>query len=150
MRTMSRMKNRRRGGFTLIEVLLVVFIIALLAAFVVPNFIGTQEQAQKSLAQSLIQSNGPVATGINLFRMAMGRYPKELSELVEKPDKDEDAAKWNGPYLDDVAKLKDPWGNELQYKFPGQKNENSYDLWSYGPDGEDGSDDDIGNWRKEK
>ncbi len=46
--------------------------------------------------------------------------------------------------------LKDPWGNEYQYKNPGEFNEDSYDLYSMGPDGEDGTDDDIGNWRKEE
>lgn len=149
MRPIGRLNNRRRSGFTLIEVLLVVFIIALLAAFVVPNFLTTQEQAQKSLAQSLVGSNGPVATGMSLFRMAMGQYPKELSELVQKPDGDE-AAKWGGPYINNVSDLKDPWGKELHYKYPGTRNEGSYDLWSAGPDGQDGTDDDIGNWRTEK
>lgn len=150
MRPIRRMENRRRGGFTLIEVLLVVFIIALLAAFVVPSFLRTQEQTQISLAQSLVQRNGPVATAVNLFRLAMGRYPKELSELVEKPDDDDEAAKWGGPYIEDIAQLRDPWGNELQYRYPGTRNEDSYDLWSYGPDGQDGTEDDIGNWRTER
>ncbi len=150
MQTMRRVRNRRRGGFTLIEVLLVVAIIAMLAAFVVPRFMSTQRGAEVDICKTMVAKKGPIGGPLDLFYTAMGRYPKELSELVEKPSDDKDAAKWRGPYIDDASQLKDPWGNEIQYKFPGTKNEDLYDLWSYGPDGQDGTDDDIGNWRTEK
>ena len=142
-------RNRRRGGFTLLEVLLVVGIIALLAAFVVPSFIGTEDKAKKKLAESMVSTGGAIATQLELYRMAMDKYPEELTGLTEKPDDDEEAEKWGGPYITDPKSLKDPWGNELQYKFPGEVNEGSYDLWSWGPDEEDGTDDDIKNWSSE-
>jgi general secretion pathway protein G len=148
MKRTRRIRNRRRSGFTLLEILIVVGIIALLAALVVPNFLNTQKGAEIRLAQSMVDSGGAVATQLNLYRMHMGIFPKELKELVVKPD-DEDAAKWQGPYFDDASKLKDPWGEELQYKFPGELHgEDSYDLWSKGPDKQDGTDDDITNWPK--
>jgi general secretion pathway protein G len=149
MQKTKRMRTQRRGGFTLIEVLLVVAIIALLAAFVVPSFTGVQSGAERKLAQTKVSKNGGVGTAIRLYHMDMHSYPEELSDLVEKPDDEDKAEQWNGPYLEDLDNLKDPWGNELKYKAPGEVNTNSYDLWSVGPDGEDGTDDDIGNWTKD-
>ncbi|MHC4444167.1 MAG: type II secretion system major pseudopilin GspG [Planctomycetota bacterium] len=149
MQPTRKKRNRRRRGFTLLEVLLVVGIIALLAAFVVPSFIGTEKSAKIKLAKAMVDSGGTLATQLELYRMAMGKFPEELTGLTEKPDDDEEAEKWGGPYITDPNKLKDPWGNELQYKFPGEVNEGGYDLWSWGPDEEDGSDDDIKNWSSE-
>ena len=71
-----------------------------------------------------------------------------LKELSEKPDND-DQKKWNGPYIEDPTKLKDPWGEDYQYRFPSQsQGEGKYDLWSKGPDRQDGTDDDITNWKR--
>lgn len=142
-------KRTARKGFTLIEILLVIGIIAMLAAFVVPQFMNVQSDAERKATMTLVGPKGELATQIELFRVAMGRFPEELSELVEPPDDSEEAEKWAGPYIRDAESLKDSWGRDLEYKAPGDVNERSYDLWSVGPDGEDGSDDDITNWKKE-
>ena len=63
-----------------------------------------------------------------------------------QPDDEQDAARWRGPYIKDPEKLKDAWGRELIYQCPGEVNDESYDLRSRGPDGEDGTDDDIANY----
>jgi len=149
MRRTNSTGSRRRGGFTLLEVLLVVGIIALLAAFVVPQFMGTQRGVEIDTAKNMVDSGGPLGIQLQLYRMHIGKFPEELKELYEKPDDEEEAEKWRGPYIDNPEKLKDPWGNELQYKCPGDVNEEGYDLWSTGPDGEDGTDDDLTNWKKE-
>ncbi len=151
MRTNGRKANGRRRGFTLLEILVVVAIIALLAAFVVPSFINTQRNQEIKLAQSMIGNSGPIAMAIDTFRMDLGRYPKELSELTQKPDDEEEAKKWAGPYLKDPKALKDPWGGDIQYKegSNGAVNESTYDLWSNGPDKQEGTDDDIANYTKE-
>jgi len=146
MKRTRRTRVRRRRGFTLLEVLLVVGIIALLAAFVVPQFMGTQKKAEIKITQSRI--DGSLTTQLELFRTHMNRYPDELSELSEEPNDDEEKAKWAGPYIKDPNAMKDVWDQELRYAFPGEFNKNSYDLWSLGPDKEDGSNDDIGNWTK--
>lgn len=149
MQRNGRNRRTRRSGFTLLEILIVVAIIALLAAFVVPSFMGTQTDAQKKLAQSAVAPGGTLGMQLDIFRTHMGRYPKELKELIEKPDDDDEASKWAGPYIQDANALKDPWGQELQYRFPGEfKDESTYDLWSKGPDMQDGTDDDITNWPK--
>lgn len=151
MRGVHRRVNRRRGGFTLLEVLLVVVILGMLAALVVPNFMGTQQQQEIKITQGLVASGGVLATQIDLFRMNMGRYPETLEELVKVPDDEEDRRKYGSePYIKDANSLKDPWGNEIQYKQPGDINTASYDIYSYGPDGKEGGGDDIGNWTTDK
>ncbi len=150
MRGSQKRVNRRQGGFTLLEVLLVVVILGMLAALVVPNFMGTQVAQEKKIAQQLVASGGALATQIDLFRMNMGRYPESLKELVEVPQDEEAKKKYgNEPYIKDPNSLKDPWGNELQYKCPGDVHKDSYDIYSFGPDGKEGTDDDIGNWSKD-
>lgn len=149
MQKSKRVRANRRKGFTLLEVLLVVGIIALLAAFVVPQFMNTQRGAEIDITQRMVEDGGSLATQLDLFRLNVGTYPEELKELVEKPDDEVKAGKWRGPYIKSLDKLKDAWGRDLNYKFPGEANEGAYDLWSAGPDGEEGNEDDITNWKKE-
>jgi general secretion pathway protein G len=148
MQRIRRTRRHRRSGFTLLEILIVVGIIALLAAFVVPNFFGTQRGAEIDITRTSIGPSGNLATQLELHRLHTGTYPGELKELHEKPDDGERAAKWRGPYITDPGSLKDAWGRELRYRYPGQFNQDRYDLWSVGPDGQDGTDDDITNWTR--
>ncbi len=143
-------RNRRRSGFTLLEILVVVAIIALLAAFVVPSLIGVQSKQEIKLTQTAVSSAGPISMAVDTFRLDVGRYPKELAELSNKPDDEEEGKKWNGPYIKDPTKLKDAWSREIKYECPGKVNETSYDLWSTGPNGQEGDDDDIANYTKDK
>ncbi len=150
MKTNMHKKRSRVRAFTLLEVLMVVVIIGLLAAFVVPNFFGAGEKAKKDLTQALVDSglNG----ALDLYRAHMGNYPKTddggLTLLLEQPDDEDLAKKWHGPYIKKAKDLKDPWGQDLLYAFPGEVNENGYDLSSTGPDTEEGTDDDIINWER--
>jgi general secretion pathway protein G len=142
-------KAALRQAFTLLEVLMVVVIIGILAALVVPNFFGASEDARIRLSKALIESG--INGTLDLYRLHMGQYPttdEGLAALVERPDDDELAEKWAGPYVKDGSKIKDAWGHDLIYESPGQYNENSYDLSSPGPDGQEGTDDDITNWEK--
>jgi general secretion pathway protein G len=140
------LKNARRG-FTLVEILLVVVILAMIAAFAVPSLLGTQEQAQKDLASSSVKD---FERHLKLYRLNNGAYPSSeqgLKSLVEKPEGEPVPKKWSA-ILEELSP--DPWGNEYKYAFPGEKNgEKKPDIWSTGPDGQDGTDDDIGNWAKE-
>lgn len=125
-------------GFTLIEVMLVVIIIAVLAALVMPRLGGRSEQAKQSRAKADIASIG-VAAG--LYELDMGNYPDTLEALVSNTAGNAD---WKGPYLDDVPT--DPWARPYQYQSPGQHNPNKFDLSSLGRDGTV-SGDDITNWK---
>lgn len=149
---MKRQKHSRRSAFTLLEVLLVVGILALLAAFVVPNLVGASDQAKIKIAESAVGRSGNIANALKRYRLDVGSYPdtdEGLAALYERPNSiDEDDERWKGPYLEGTPEdLKDPWGQEYQYRSPGEFNETSFDLWSTGRDEKD-ADDDIKNWRE--
>ncbi|OGW80663.1 MAG: type II secretion system protein GspG [Omnitrophica bacterium RIFCSPLOWO2_12_FULL_44_17] len=134
---------KKNSGFTLIEVLIVVIILGILASLVVPRLAGRTEEARKQAAQSDIE--GGVALALDLYEADLGKYPASLEDLVKKPA---DAAKWRGPYLK-KGLPKDPWGNAYVYRYPGSQSDGMYDLLSAGSDGEEGTEDDITNWKKE-
>jgi len=148
-----RRRRQQQRAFTLIEILIVVGILALLAAVVVPKFFSSGETAKIILTKSQIGRTGNIGAAMDLYQAAMGRYPDSsengLMALVQPPGDEEDEKKWRqgGPFIANPEGLRDPWGNLFQYAFPGERNdEDMYDLWSYGPDGEDGTEDDIANW----
>jgi general secretion pathway protein G len=144
---MRRLKKvGRRGGFTLMEVMLVIAILALLVAFVVPSYLNVAADAKIKNTQNTVMALSKV---IQMYYLNVGAFPKELKDLVEKPDDEAVAAKWRGPYLENLDQLKDSWQQDLKYKCPGEFNSATYDLWSVGPDGQDGNEDDIANWKKE-
>jgi general secretion pathway protein G len=148
---MNALKRRSgtRKGFTLLEVLMVVTIIGLLAAFVVPQLFGARRKAEVQLTEALIKSG--INGTLERYRLDMGHYPREedggLRALVDKPDDEKEAKKWAGPYIKNAEDLRDAWQNELIYECPGSVNTDSYDLSSPGPDGNQGTDDDITNWK---
>jgi general secretion pathway protein G len=83
-------------------------------------------------------------TAVERFQADTKQYPTSLEELVNKPSDATKASLWGGPYLDKINN--DPWGNAFHLAVPGKHNPDSFDLWSVGPDKQDGTADDIGNW----
>ncbi|MBX7165145.1 MAG: type II secretion system major pseudopilin GspG [Pirellulales bacterium] len=138
--------RRRRAGFTLMELLLVMAILVILLGLVAPRFMNTQAKANINAAKSQI---GLFKTPLEMYFQNMNAYPtteQGLLAIAEAPADLENKDKWDGPYIDGGIP-KDPWGHDYQYRYPAEKNKNDFpDIWSLGPDGEDGSDDDIGNW----
>lgn len=135
----------KRSGFTLIEIMVVVVILGILAATVVPQFIGTTHDAKVSAAKSQVSE---IESALERLAIHLDRYPSTdegLKLLVEAPPGD--SSKWRGPYLKQLRN--DPWGNAYQYRAPGVRHANSFDLWSRGADNADGGEGqgaDIGNW----
>lgn len=146
---MKRVQVRKtvgRRAFTLLEVLMVIVILGVLAALIVPQFGGTQKKAKNDSAALQIKN---IEQQLEVFKTHCGRYPTQeegLAILLNKPDSDELADKWAGPYLKNAAT--DPWNRELQYRQPGQYNSEMFDLWSNGEDGSEGTTDDITNWKR--
>lgn len=150
MNQTNRIRRRAasRKGFTLLEILLVVGLLALLAAFAIPALQRQGENAKIKLAQAAVGSGGVISKQIIAYQFDCGRYPESLKELFEKPNDDKVAKKWAGPYLESQDGIIDPWGEEYKYQYPGTHNEGKFDLWSLGPDGKEGNDD-ICNWKQE-
>jgi general secretion pathway protein G len=137
--------HQHHKGFTLIELMIVVIIIAALSAMVVPRLSDRSEQAKITVAEADINSN--IGLALKLYKLDNGRYPttsQGLKALLSQPSSSPVAQNWNGPYLENEPL--DPWKAEYAYKSPGTHNANSYDLYSFGPDGVEGSGDDIANW----
>ena len=114
--------------------------------------IDTQMAAAK-VEVAKIFVNSSLQVPLEAYRMDVSDYPSTsegLQALVTAPAGKSD--RWRGPYLmgDKSKILLDPWGNPYQYRYPGIHNKNGYDVWSKGPDGKDGTADDIDNWHRAK
>ena len=137
-------KKLGQTGFTLVELMIVVIIIAALSAMVVPRLGSRSEQAKIAVAEADINSN--IGLALKLYKLDNGRYPttsQGLKALFSKPSSSPVPNNWNGPYLENEAL--DPWQNAYQFKSPGTYNPTGYDLYSLGPDGVEGTEDDIKN-----
>ena len=140
------MKRNIQRGFTLIEILVVVSILAILGALIVPKIMDRPNEARIVAAKHDI---GTVVAALKLYKLDNGRYPttdQGLLALVEKPTSEPVPANWkSGGYLEKMPK--DPWGHDYLYLNPGIKRE--IDVMSYGADGVQGGegfDADLGSW----
>jgi general secretion pathway protein G len=147
-----------KSGFTLLEMLIVLGILVMLIALAAPRFLGAQKKADIQTAK----------TQIGLFRGALERYALDmktfptteqgLEALIGPPAAAESttaegtpssgvAGKWDGPYLNVSEIPLDPWGNPYQYRYPPERGTTDFpDIWSFGPDGQDNTEDDICSW----
>lgn len=142
-KTPFRRRKQSRAGFSLIEILIVIALIAMLAGLVVTNLDTIMGSNQEKIAETFV--NTTLKVPLTQYRFHMGSYPSTeegLKALVSAPSGKE--AKWQGPYVDSLPQ--DPWGNDYRYQFPGTHNKKGYDLWSTGPNPDNPSDD-IGNWQ---
>jgi general secretion pathway protein G len=142
---LSKRTLHRNSGFSLIEILIVIALIAVLATVAIGNLGGIFSGQQEKVASLFVKQT--LDTALVPYRLDVGNYPtteQGLAALMKAPSGKE--AKWKGAYLKELPL--DPWDNPYQYRFPGSKNINAargYDAWSLGPDGTE-SGDDIGNW----
>ncbi len=135
--TLPSPQSSRSAGFTLLELLVVIVIIGLLAAYVGPRYFSQLGKAETKTAKAQIESFGKA---LDAYRLDTGHYPtteQGLAALVTKPN---DETKWAGPYLAKAIPM-DPWGKPYVYRAPGQTSE--FDLLSFGKDGQAGGDADA-------
>ncbi|MFC1867509.1 type II secretion system major pseudopilin GspG [Thermodesulfobacteriota bacterium] len=139
------------GGFTLIEIMVVIIILGILASYVAVRLTGQTEEARRT--QAIIQIKG-LETALELYKLDSGSYPSTeqgLQALVEPPTVGKLPRKWReGGYLQKGKAPKDPWKNDYIYLSPGLHGD--FDIMSYGDDGEPGGeekDKDVNNWELE-
>jgi general secretion pathway protein G len=137
---------RRRDGFTLIEIMVVIVILGLLAALVVPKLVGRTEEAKRTQTRVQIKN---IQQALELFKLDNGFFPatdQGLDALVRAPESGRIPKNYRkGGYIERVPK--DPWGNPFVYTAPGQHGD--YDISSYGADGVQGGeneDADVNSW----
>lgn len=138
---LRRRLPRRRSGFTLMEVLLVLAILVILGSMVTYYFVGAQKKAYARAAQSQI---GMFERMMTDYRLDVGTYPttaQGLEALRTAPTELTNANKWGGPYVSKAIPL-DPWGNPYQYELVDADN---FRIWSWGPDAQDGTGDEVSN-----
>lgn len=150
------MKNRLKAkrGFTLIEILLVLAIIGMLAGVAIVSLVGTREGAKIDSTKAMLSS---IETALETYNMHVSHYPSEeegnLTALRVKPtfENEQIGEMWRGPYL--KKEPRDAWGNVVNYELnvsgTDEAQTQPYRLWSNGPDGVDGTEDDINNWAAE-
>ena len=102
----------------------------------------SSEALHKNAARSQVTF---LANAVETYKVTVNSYPSGLGDLIQPPADAAAAKRWVGPYIREKP-LPDPWGTEHRYLSPGKRNPKSFDVWSAGPDGQDGTDDDIGNW----
>ncbi len=136
--------NRSQAGFSLLELLIVIAILALLATLVGPRLVGFFSKAKSQTAQIQISN---IASAVELYFLDVGTYPPQdtgLAALIERPQ----ASKiWNGPYLKKKSGIIDPWGRPYIYHYPGKNGD--FDIMSLGRDAQKGGTEenkDLGNW----
>ena len=142
-----RHRPTKRSAFTLLEILVVLAIIAMLVGLSVSAIGNILASRSISLTQLFVQTS--IKTPLMAYRLDNGEYPttaEGLQALLTVPAGKE--ATWKGPYLETGtgALPVDPWKHGYLYKYPGTHNPAGYDVYSLGPDGIDGSPDNIGNW----
>ncbi len=114
---------------------------------------GTSETKQYSpevqKLREKIHRDGRLTRALTAYKFAIGSFPttkQGLKALLQRPKGMAKPENWQGPYLEDEDDMIDPWGNEMKYVFPGKTHQGQYDIISFGPDGQEGTDDDILCW----
>lgn len=129
-------RTRRHGGFTLMELLVVLVIIGLLAGLVGPRLFSRLDASKVQTTDAQVKM---LRSAVRTLQLDLGRLPTEqegLGLLSVPPSNPREASLWRGPYLEDKLPL-DPWGNRYQYGVPGADNQ-PFALWSFGSDGKAG------------
>jgi general secretion pathway protein G len=144
---LRRPRKSHRTAFTLVELLIVLGILVLLLSMVVPRFLGSQKKAKIDTTKAQI---GMFRAALEHYYLDCNQFPSTeqgLDALMSRPADLPENATWNSDGYVSAKIGLDPWGNEYQYEYPPSHGTmDAPDIWSYGPDGEEGTDDDICSW----
>jgi general secretion pathway protein G len=135
--------RRLKAGFSLVEMLIVIALIAIVGTLLIGRIGNLFGGAQEDVAQQFVEN--ALKAPLLKYRIDTGSYPtteQGLKALLTAPASRQD--KWKGPYIEKLPD--DPWGQPYQYRYPGTRNPDGYDLWSLGPNPESEADN-IGNWQ---
>jgi len=140
----SHVTRRVSRGFTLVEMVLVLGIIALLVGAGIVSLVGVLDVGKENRVKADINTLSAALRAYETQNMFLPTTSQGLGALVERPSSNPAPQNWR-PMLKKT--LLDPWGNAYQYRRPGAKDKGGFDVFSNGPDGQAGSQDDIGNWQ---
>lgn len=145
---MDEQKKRSDAGFTLTEIMVVVFIIGLLSTVALVNVLGARTDAQVKTARANVAT---LSQGLERYSLQLLSYPTQsqgLDALIEAPDGLAEGVNYpRGGFIQQLPR--DPWGRPYQYVIPAERSRAAFDVFSLGADGEPGGEDenaDIGNW----
>jgi general secretion pathway protein G len=142
-----RTSRSSRLGFTLMEMIIVLTIIALLVALAMNTLTGVGDTAKEEAAAANVSA---FKTALYSYQLESGTLPttdQGLKALWSKPTAEPIPARWHAMFTEEQGA--DPWGHPYQYRNPGKHNPDSFDVFSYGPDGLPDTADDIGNWKSD-
>jgi general secretion pathway protein G len=136
--------RQNHHGFTLVEMLLVLVILSTLAAIIYPSIARHGLEARKTATRVQIKT---LRVALGNYEVDNDCYPRGQDGLLSLIRRPTDARNWHGPYMDEKVIPKDAWGRDFTYECPGRENPESYDIVSAGPDGVEGTEDDITSWQ---
>ena len=150
---LRRLSRSNQEGFTLLELMVVIAILALIGGIVTPSVIDKLRKAKWQKANIEIEQIG---AGLDMYALENGSYPtteQGLRALVRKPTAPPEPVSWTSPYVKTKnVNFLDPWGTPYIYGSPSEHEGTDYDLYSYGADGQEGGEDenaDVTNWAEE-
>jgi len=146
-RTAQQPVSRQRTGFTLTELLIVMAILVLLVSLVGPRLLGSKKKADINSVKTQI---GLLNSALERYATDMNRFPNTeegLTALMKSNAEQGTQSNWDGPYLKGSTLPKDPWGNQFVYEYPPTRSAaDQPEIWSFGPDGQENTEDDIVSW----